>query len=172
MRSGTDYYRNWDKLASDLEKQGDEPEGEALKAQQDRVEAANTAARGPEHTNKLIEMNRDLSEGERAWHSEQEKVKGNECFRCVAAVEPGVTVDQVIKVPFPGVIVTIQTKTQLLLRWCVSGFGEVLIGMSPAQRTSLAADRCFCNRSSCCVRRLRSGRKFPGYSSDMLAHSA
>lgn len=78
VRSGTEYYKNWDKFAATLEEDAGE---EAHVAAQAAKAAANTAARGPEHTAKLIEMNADLSPGERAWHAEQERLKGNECFR-------------------------------------------------------------------------------------------
>jgi hypothetical protein len=33
-------------------------------------------------TQHLIDVNQQLSEKEREWHAEQEKVKGNDHFRC------------------------------------------------------------------------------------------
>ncbi len=43
--------------------------------------APSAPAKGPALTRRLIEVNRDLSEPEKAFIANQEKIKGNEFFR-------------------------------------------------------------------------------------------
>lgn len=45
--------------------------------------AAPIVGSGAKLTQRVLEANANLTVKERAWLAEQEKVKGNECFRCV-----------------------------------------------------------------------------------------
>eukprot|EP00798_Chlamydomonas_sp_ICE-L_P013753 gene13753-19657_t len=89
VRSGKEYYKDWDKFADEEADSDDEDEVAAPAVKKPATPAAGDAAaapapagpRGPELTNRLIELNAGLSEAERMWNAEREKEKGNECFR-------------------------------------------------------------------------------------------
>lgn len=96
LRSGPDYYQKWDKFAEEEVKKITEeeinPDPRAVKAPANTASTAaggeepvptTAGAKGATLTSKLIQVNADLTPVERAWHAEQEKIKGNESFRCV-----------------------------------------------------------------------------------------
>ncbi len=81
VRSGREYYERWDKKVEAALAEADaDSSGPAASAS---ATAASTAglARSPELTQRLLELNRDLSPAERLVLSGQEKAKGNEHFR-------------------------------------------------------------------------------------------
>ena len=96
VRSGKDYYDNWDKFTKDELRKMDEGDGRPPLVEEVGAGAAagaaavNKAASGPAYTAALREANAGASEVERRWLAERQKEKGNECFKAgelAAAVE-------------------------------------------------------------------------------------
>lgn len=81
VRSGREYYDRWEKKVEAALAEADADSGGP--AASASATAASTAglARSPELTQRLLELNRDLSPVERLVLSGQEKAKGNEHFR-------------------------------------------------------------------------------------------
>jgi hypothetical protein len=101
VRSGKEYYEGWEKYAATGGDSDDEVEEvvplskrapkvpDTKPAADDAASAAATRS-GPALTQSIIAANAGLTEAERMYNAEQEKAKGNECFRAkeyAAAVE-------------------------------------------------------------------------------------
>ncbi len=107
VRSGSEYYGSWDKFAQQAAKDDDDGEdkhgggaqqrgasdarpkvpgvkGAAAAAEggEGSAAAATTAgAKGSQLTQRMVELNQNKTPKEKEFLAEQEKVKGNECFR-------------------------------------------------------------------------------------------
>lgn len=94
VRSGSTYYNKWDDFAKQADGKDDEEAADVKPAANkgsvaDVVRAAaaagdnssSSSSSGPQLTQQQMHANAALSEEERAWNSEQERVKGNDCFR-------------------------------------------------------------------------------------------
>ncbi|GAX83699.1 hypothetical protein CEUSTIGMA_g11124.t1 [Chlamydomonas eustigma] len=93
VRSGTEYYQAWDKFAdkaledSDDDEQPSKPAAPAAvpKPKQEAAAATSEAgpipARGPALTERLIAVNQGLTNEEKEYNANAEKIKGNECFK-------------------------------------------------------------------------------------------
>lgn len=85
VRSGKQYYEKWEEFANKAlveEVEEDKPATATTTATGTTNGTTSSLGSGPQLTQRLIELNvASLTEEERAWNAEQEKVKGNESFR-------------------------------------------------------------------------------------------
>lgn len=95
VRSGSNYYDKWDEYAKAEGQKEEEPaetappSSKASVADVIRAAAAGSSSSsvsGPARTAQQLQSSMQLSEQERTWNSEQERMKGNECFRCAKGI--------------------------------------------------------------------------------------